>query len=321
MSTPRPSSARGAGQDRPMPERRIALIANPSAGGGRSEKLLPDVQERLAGHGLAVHTSLTESLDHGRGLAGEAAARGDIPVILSGDGLVGAAAAALRDIPEATMGVIPGGRGNDFARIAGIPFDPLEACDVIADGEPRAFDLGEADGASFIGIASLGFDSDANRIANEAPGWLGGAAYAYAALRALAGWKHARFTVDVDGDVRSFSGWSVVAANSQAYGGGMLVAPHADLHDGMVDVILSQECSKLRFLTQLPTVFKGTHVDSPMVHELRGRTVRISADRPFVVYADGDPIGELPITVRIVRDAVRVLVPVDTPNGPTPAAT
>ena len=292
-----------------MSDRRIALIANPSAGGGKAGSVLPVAQEHLAGRGLAVHTVLTTSLEHGREVAVSAAAEGAIPVILSGDGLVGAAAGALRDVPGATMGIVPSGRGNDFARIVGIPFETREACDVIADGQARPFDLGVADGAAFVGIASLGFDSDANRIANEAPKWLGGAAYAYAALRAMAGWRHARFTVDVDGDVRTFSGWSVAAANSRAYGGGMLIAPNADLHDGQVDVILTRASSKLAFLRGLPSVFQGTHVEKDQVQELRGRSVRISADRPFVVDADGDPIGELPITVTTLPGAIRVLVP------------
>jgi len=301
-----------------MPDRRIALIANPSAGGGRAGDVLPAVQQRLAERGLDVETTVTEHLQHGRDAAVAAVADGAIPVILSGDGLVGAAAGALCRVPGATMGVIPGGRGNDFARITGIPFDPVEACDVVADGEARAFDLGEVDGKAFVGIASLGFDSDANRIANEAPSWLGAGVYAYAALRALLGWHHAQFTVDLDGDVRTFSGWSVAAANSRAYGGGMLIAPHADLHDGRLDVILTQASSRLHFLRSLPTVFKGTHVNDPKVHELRGSTLKISADRPFVVYADGDPIGELPVTVTTLPAAIRIIVP---PGGEAPAPT
>ncbi len=299
-----------------MPDRRIHLIANPSAGGGRAGEVLPAVRQRLAERGLEVETTVTEHLQHGRDAAVAAVADGAIPVILSGDGLVGAAAGALCRVPGATMGVIPGGRGNDFARITGIPFDPVEACDVVADGEARAFDLGEVDGKAFVGIASLGFDSDANRIANEAPSWLGAGVYAYAALRALLGWRHAQFTVDLDGDVRTFSGWSVAAANSRAYGGGMLIAPHADLHDGRLDVILTEASSRLHFLRSLPTVFKGTHVRDPKVHELRGGTVRISADRPFVVYADGDPIGELPVTVTTLPSAIRIIVP---PGGEAPA--
>jgi YegS/Rv2252/BmrU family lipid kinase len=230
-------------------------------------------------------------------------------VVLSGDGLVGAVAHVLRGHPDAVMGVLPGGRGNDFARVAGIPLDVEDACDVIANGTVRAVDVGDVDGATFIGIASLGFDSEANRIANEAPPQLGGLVYAYGALRALAAWKHAAFEVVVDGQARAFSGWSVACANSKAYGGGMFMAPDADLHDGQLDVVISEATSKAKFLRVLPAVFKGKHVEEPTVHVLRGAEVRVSADRPFTVYADGDPIGELPCTVRAVADAVKVLLP------------
>jgi len=296
----------------PRPNPKVALIANPAAGGGKTSDLLPRVEERLRGLGLAVETLRTDGLAHGRELAVLAHRRGELPVVLSGDGLVGAVAAALSYEPGATMGVLPGGRGNDFARVAGIPLDALEACATIRDGVAVPFDLGEGNGERFLGIASFGFDSDANTLANAAPRWLGALAYPYAALRALLGWKHARYTVDVDGDRRTFSGWSVGAANSKAYGGGMYVAPDADLHDGQLDVVLLTETSKLAFLTRVfPRVFKGTHVQLDDVHALRGREARFAADRPFVVFADGDPLGELPMTIRAIPAAIRILVPAD----------
>jgi len=116
--------------------------------------------------------------------------------------------------------------------------------------------------------------------------------------------------VTVDGTAHSFIGWSVVAANSKAYGGGMFMAPGAELDDGLLDVVLSAETSKPTFLRNLPKVFKGDHVHEPYITVLRGAEVRIDADRPFTVYADGDPIGELPVTVRAVPAALRVLLPV-----------
>jgi len=282
---------------------------NPHAGGGRAAKSLPQVQARLRTLGVEHHTELTRDLPHAQQLARSAAVAGEPAVVLSGDGLVGAVAHVLRGHPNAVMGVLPGGRGNDFARVAGIPLDVEEACEVIANGEPRAVDVGDVDGRTFIGIASLGFDSEANRIANEAPPQLGALVYAYGALRALAAWKHASYEVVVDGEARAFSGWSVACANSKAYGGGMFMAPDADLHDGKLDVVISEATTKAKFLRVLPAIFKGKHVEEPTVHVLRGAEVRISADRPFTVYADGDPIGELPCTVRAVQDAVKVLLP------------
>jgi YegS/Rv2252/BmrU family lipid kinase len=289
--------------------RAVALVVNPSAGGGRAARALPLVQERLRALGLDVETAATRDLAHARELAAEAARNGRVVAALGGDGLLGCVAGALREIPGAAMGVLPGGRGNDFARMAGIPLDAAQACDVIANGSPRPIDLGAAGERTFIGIASLGFDSDANRIANEAPARLGQLVYVYGALRALVAWKHAAFTVDVDGERVSFSGWTVAAANARGYGGGMLLAPDARLDDGALDVVLVSATSKLQFVRDLPKVFKGTHVDDPCVRILRGAEVRVESDRPFVVYADGDPIGETPITLRAVPDALQVLMP------------
>src|SRR5206468_2907791 len=131
--------------------------------------------------------------------------------------------------PGSVLGVLPGGRGNDFARVLGIPTATADACEVIATGTPRSVDLGSVDGRVFACIASAGFDSDANRIANEAPSWLGGQVYAYGALRALAAWKPATFTIDLDGTERTYRGYSIIAANSSCYGGGMRIAPDARL--------------------------------------------------------------------------------------------
>ena len=293
-----------------MPDaRRVLLIVNPSAGGGRAARLVAAAEAALASHGLPTRTERTRSIDHARELAQGAHAAGEVPVTLSGDGLVGCVAGALSGREGAVMGVLPGGRGNDFARVAGIPRDPVQACAVIADGVPRPVDLGEVDGRPYVGIASLGFDSDANRIANAAPARLGTLVYAYGAIRALAGWRHARFTVTIDGERREFTGWSVAAANTKAYGGGMYLAPDAELDDGRLDVVMCRGSSRLTFVRMLPRVFSGTHVRDPRFEVVRGREVRVSADRPFVVYADGDPIGQLPATITCRPAAVRVLLP------------
>jgi YegS/Rv2252/BmrU family lipid kinase len=299
--------------DREAPEpvtegRDLVLILNPHAGGGRARSLLPEIERALAARGLSHRVVLTESLEHGRDTALAAAAGGELPVVVSGDGLIGQVGGALAG-RDAVMGVIPGGRGNDFARVAGIPTDVGAAVDALAAGHERSIDVGEIDGKRFLCIASCGFDSDANRIANEARIVRGNFVYAYAALRALASWRPATFRLELNGQVREVRGYSVAAANGAAYGGGMYAAPGARLDDGLLDVVACAKMGKLRFLFRLmPKSFKGTHVNEPEVTVERAAEVRISADRPFVVFADGDPIATLPVTVRLLPRALRVLV-------------
>lgn len=292
-----------------MSDHAYTLLVNPSAGGGRTGKLLDMALAALADGGVEPRPVMTENIEHGRREARDAAERGDRVLVMSGDGLIGQVGGELANTGT-IMGIVPGGRGNDLARVLGIPADVEEAAGIIAAGETREIDVGEANGRRFLCIASCGFDSEANRIANESR-ISGPLVYAYAALRALAAWKPARFTLSVDGEDVEILGYTIAAANSKAYGGGMFIAPDARLDDGLLDVIAIADVSKLKFLRGLPAVFRGEHVGNDEVSVRRCRELEIAADRPFSVYADGDPITELPATIRVLPSALNVIVPPD----------
>jgi YegS/Rv2252/BmrU family lipid kinase len=289
--------------------RDVCLIVNPHAGGGRAAKRLPEVEAALRARGIRFRVERTASMEHARELTRGAHAAGEVAAAMGGDGLTGAVAGELRGT-DGVLGIVPGGRGNDFARKLGISAEPVAAVAVIAAGSTRAVDLADADGRAYLGIASAGFDSDVQVIANGTRLDLGTGVYLYGTLRALRTWKAARWTVTLDGETREFTGYSVAVANSGMFGGGMKLVPHAELDDGLLDVVLCESMPKLRFLTQvLPRVFKGTHVQLPEVHVMRTRRLRIDADRPFVIYADGDPIAKTPATLEVLPRALTVLCP------------
>jgi len=258
---------------------------------------------------------MTTSLDHGIEEARRAAEDGEVVVVMSGDGLIGQIGGVLAGT-GAPLGVIPGGRGNDFARVLGIPTEIPDAVALIAGGTTRKVDVGEVNGRRFLGIASCGFDSDVNRIANEARLIKGNLVYLYAALRGLAAWKPARFEVVLDGERHAFTGYAVAAANNRAYGGGMYLAPDAELDDGMLDVVMTGDASKLHCLVNLPKVFSGSHVDDEEVTILRTSEVEITADRPFAVYADGDHLADLPARITVIPRALDVIAPPGKLVGP-----
>lgn len=290
-------------------QRDVVLIVNPAAGGGRALRALPAAERALRDAGLRVRLEHTRDIEHARALARAAGAAGEVAAALGGDGLVGAVADGLRDgTGDGLLAIVPGGRGNDFAATLGIPRDAAAAAALIANGRERAIDLGVCGERAFVGIASCGFDSDANRIAN-ATRVPGDAAYVYGALRALAGWHPACFELELDGEPLVHVGYSVAAANGRQYGGGMVLAPAAELDDGTFDVVTVSDVPKRRFLRGLPRVFRGRHVENEEVTVRRARELRIAADRPFTLYADGDPLAELPATVRTLPAAVRVIVP------------
>jgi YegS/Rv2252/BmrU family lipid kinase len=286
----------------------LALIVNPSAGDGRAGRVLPEVLRALARRGLEHHVEQTRSLEHAAELALTAQRAGEIAVTLGGDGLVGAVASALR-YSDGVLGVLPGGRGNDFARVLGIPLHAPTACDVLAHGRVRVLDLGEVSGRTFVGIASCGFDSVANRIANETRLVRGNLVYTYGGLRALVNFKPASFELELDGVVRTLEGMTVAIANTAAYGGGMMLAPDAKLDDGLFDVVLIGITSRMRFLRGLRRVFKGTHVELPGVEIVRAREVRVDGTPRYTVYADGDPVHDLPVQARCLPGAIRVIAP------------
>lgn len=284
-------------------------MCNPTAGGGRGARVLPAVETALSSAGHDVVTELTKSLEHAGELAASGCADGRVVAALGGDGLAGRCAGVVA-AEGGVLAVLPGGRGNDFVRCLGGSRDPVAAARALGSADERRLDLGVAGGQPFLGIASVGFDSDVQVLANRTKVKLGSTVYLYAALRTVAAWKPATFGVTVDDEPRrELVGWSVAAANSCFYGGGMRYAPAATVDDGLLDVVLSARTGKTAFLRAIPKVYSGKHVTLPSIEVVQARRIVVDADRRFQVYADGDPVADLPATIEIRPEALRILVP------------
>ncbi|HET9163216.1 MAG TPA: diacylglycerol kinase family protein [Solirubrobacterales bacterium] len=291
----------------------LALLVNPASAHGRTLKLLPELEQVLDAQRISFRVERTRGLGDGVERALRATEAGEVPVVISGDGLVGAIGGALAG-SETPLGIVPGGRGNDLARVLGIPADPEAVVAMLSAGETRRIDVGEVNGRRFLGIVSVGFDSVANERANETRWLRGNLVYAYSGVRTLLGWKPARFTIRAGEERERFTGYSVSVANSKAFGGGMFIAPDADLSDGEFDVVTVGEVGKLRFLRNLPKVFKGTHVEEDEVRVFRAPRLELSASRPFPVYADGEHLTDLPASLRVLPRALSVIVPPRAPD-------
>jgi YegS/Rv2252/BmrU family lipid kinase len=288
--------------------RPLALLVNPASAGGKTLKLLPQVEAALDARRAVFRVQRTKGLEHGVEQALLAIEAGEVPVVMAGDGLVGAVGGAMAGA-DAPLGIIPGGRGNDLARVLEIPDDPAAAVATLFSGQSRRIDVGEANGKRFLGIVSVGFDSECNRRANEVKLIRSNLVYAYALFLTLWSWKPARFTIRVDDERTRFSGYSISVANNSTFGGGMRIAPGAELDDGLFDIVAVGEVGKLRFLGNLPKVFKGTHVDEDEVRVFRAPHLELSASKQFPVYADGEHLTDLPASLRVLPRALSVLVP------------
>jgi len=296
---------------------RALLVLNPAAGGGRGVRLLPEVIERLRSAHVEVEVHRTTSLDDAGQAAEEAAGGVDAVVAVGGDGTVGACAAGLAAARDgrAVLGIVPAGGGNDLARNLGLPFrDPLAAAALLPSLEVRRADLARVGERCFFNAAGAGFDSEVSRRANQclstAPARL---RYVGAVLAELVVGRLASFRLRLDGRETSTAGWLVTVANSQSYGGGMLIAPAARLDDGLLDVVVIGALSKPDFVATFPKVFSGRHVEHPDVTVHRATRIELEADRPLPVHVDGEPAGTVPATFEVVPGAVAVLAAAGAP--------
>jgi diacylglycerol kinase (ATP) len=323
----------------------FCLVVNPAAGRGRSLKILPLATAALDAADAAYTISVSTSLEHAKELAASGLRAGHVVVAVGGDGLAGALAGVVAGA-GGSYGIIPAGRGNDFARVLGIPADPAEAVLVLTGGHARQVDLIGAAVAGLpgcIGAGSVyaGIPSVAGEIAN-ATRWLKGpAVYPVAALRALARWKPAAFRVEIAGGgdgssggdgggsraaVHEFAGYAVVVANSAYFGAGMMVAPPAQVHDGILDLVIMRQGPKLAFVRALMKIRDGSHVSLPQISLERGADLTLTIDRDMPAAADGETLAAaaplpagVPLRIRVLPSILTVLTPGERQLGPVPA--
>lgn len=283
--------------------RQFTAVVNPTAGGSTGAAALLQLARLLREAGAGLDTEYSRSLSHAQDLARAAGERGRIVLAVGGDGIAGGIGGALSGT-DTVLGLVPAGRGNDFARALQLPTGAAELARVLLDNEPRRVDTIELESAVHartvvLGSVYAGVDALANRHANEARLLRGAASYYAGGLRAVTGWRAASYRVTVDGVEHPHRGYTVVAANSAYYGSGRVIAPAARVDDGLLDVVMIREAPRRLFFTLMNELKTGAHVDRPEVVILRGREIRIKADRPVPYGADGEVEAVLPVTARV----------------------
>ena len=291
--------------------RQFTAVVNPTAGGSTSAAALLGMARLLREAGAELQTEYSRSLAHAQELARQAGGQGRVVLAVGGDGMAGGIGGALSG-SGTVLGLVPAGRGNDFARALELPTEPAELAEVLLHHEPRAVDTIEVESAVHdrtvvLGSVYAGVDALANRHANHAKLLRGAASYYAGGLRAVTTWRPARYRVTVDGKEHRHTGYTVVAANSGYYGSGRLIAPDARVDDGLLDVVMISEAPRRLFFALMNELKTGSHVNRPQVRILRGREITISADRDVPYGADGEVEAVLPVTVRVLPGALRVL--------------
>ena len=281
------------------------FIVNPAAGGGRAARLWPQIKERLQAEGVEFEWAITS----GPTDAEEIAAR--VPedvtaVAVGGDGTLSEMIAGLP--PGRSIGLIPAGRGNDFARSARISLVPEEALRQLLEGEVRPFDLPSVNGRPFLNVAGIGFDAHVAKRAQYAAG-NGTLPYLSAALRTLSWYRPRHLALDVDGRRSEGKVFLLAVGNCRYYAGGMKICPSADFDDGLLDLCLAGDLGHVEALLALVRVFTGSHIRQRKIHYTKAHHIHVEGPEDTLVHADGQVIGGLPATFTLRPRALKVVVP------------
>ena len=298
--------------------RAFAFLVNPTSGGGAAPKAVVPVARLLRDAGAEVEVTYSPGPKATLQLVRDAVARGEVVVSVGGDGMLCSVAGEVAD-RGGTLGIVPAGRGNDFARMLGLPDDAEESAKVLLDAEARPVDLLEVtlpDRTTRVVAGSVyaGVDAHAAAMVDRMRWTPRKLQYPIAAVRALAAFRPITGTVTVDGVAHRVRAATVVTANSAYYGSGMKIAPSAVVDDGELDVVIIAAAGKADLIRSLPKVYDGSHAALDEVTLLRGRDVTLEVEgRDVPLGGDGEPLGALTADttcrIRLRRAALPVLRP------------
>ena len=292
------------------------IIANPISGRGRARRIGEQVADLLRERGVDADLMVSEAPGDCERIAREVLAQGVRRVAAcGGDGTVHEVVNGLAN-SDAVLGIVPCGRGNDLARALGLPRDVEDVVNTLVHGVDRAIDLGKAGDRFFATVATLGFDTAvAQRMQTQGAGFLtralevgGTVSYGLTVLRTLFGYRSP--FVRLLGDFGVFEGRILLAATANApfYGSGIKIAPGAIVDDGMLDVCIVADVSRWTVLRMFLSAYSGAHVGHSAVRIVQTRTLQIESDDPLWIFADGEPMCEVPAKIEVVPDALRVKV-------------
>jgi YegS/Rv2252/BmrU family lipid kinase len=307
----------------------VMVICNPVSGSGKGLALLSVLRRKLDDADVRYASEVTQRRGDAARLAHGAVVSGCSSIIaIGGDGTLfevvnGMMSQNEPGVPfgfgnDVAVGLVQAGRGSDFGRSIGIPTDPQAACERILQGRTVTIDLGFVSYSSFRGekraryfanAAGMGFDAEVTVRANSGPKGLGGTIpYLSSLFMTLGTYRNKHVEVKVDGEAWRAQVNSIIVANGQYFGGGMKIAPEAQLSDGEFDVVVLGDLGKIDLVRNVPRVYDGSHVAHPKVRVMSGKTIEVESPDHLLLQADGEVLGTAPATFTLVPSALRVIV-------------
>lgn len=295
------------------------LLLNPISGGGRGMRERHHIEAALTAKGLAVHSVISDFAGHTTQIVADAIRAGcRLVLVAGGDGSLSEAVNGILAVPEVasdeiTLGLLPVGTGNDWARGHGIPHDIDRAIDIVAACKTQTHDAGIVDFPAsgerryFINVAGIGFDAV---VVKHMPSRkLGRLAYLIGLLRSLGSLDAIPLRIDIDQRVDKADALVLFACIGRYCGGAMLVAPQAKTDDGKIDLTLIRHMPRLRIFRELRHLFDGTLTSHPMVLTWQTSSAHVHAPTGTPLEADGEFIGHAPAVFGVLPLALRVVLP------------
>ena len=299
---------------------RTVLIINPTSGVSLLAETHHDIPESneemilsaLRTYGIEPEVWHTTLEDTGEGMAKKAADEHvDLVIAAGGDGTVHAVARGLIK-REPTLAIIPMGTMNNLAHSLGIPLSLEAACAIIARGETRAIDVGIINEQTFLEVAGIGIEALLFPAAEEfkSPGFLPMVRGIIDGLRALLAYKPTKIRISFDDKkARPYQAIQVTICNAPFYGIHFQIAPNILMDDGLLDVVIFKNFSKLEYIRHAMSISQGRRVFQPKITHRRVKSLRISTDHLVEIQADGEPHGHTPAVVTVAPGTLRVRVP------------
>lgn len=287
------------------------IIFNPTAGAGRSVKVMQAVDQYLIQKKVEYEVAETQYPQHAVELAHDAVGKGYKGIIsVGGDGTLLEVAGELYDTEE-TLGLIPAGTGNDFRRAVHVSKDPIEALDVILIGYSAKVDIGfMGDEKPFLNVAGTGFDVEVLRNVEKVRRvFTGGLAYFIGIVMSLFRHKGINIEITTNGQTMKRKVLLIAIANGKSFGGGLKVAPHSSVNDGLFNVLIVNHVPNWRILVELPKLKKGQIEKISVAEQLTCSDIHISSETPMNFDLDGEIYGQTPAHLRIKPSALRVFCP------------
>ena len=295
--------------------RKLVFIVSPWAGRGKGSKIKEAVEAAAADHGLFYDMCLTETPGHATTLARRAVDTHDIVVAVGGDGtvheIVNGLVSAADGQPTHPLGIVPIGSGDDFAYNIGVTRHHVPtAIQRIARGDVRAVDIGRVNDRYYDNELGIAFEAAATVESQVIKAPLGPAVYLLGVLRALMRYSLPHLTIRWEGGEADRPLLLASVANGRRTGGAFLMAPHARVDDGLLDLTFGEALNRLQILRLLPKVLNGTHLGEKPVTTVKTPWVTIDSSQPFPVQADGEVLHTecKHLDIEVLPGRLRVIV-------------